>query len=150
MQLPIVYKLCIECCSLLCLPFCKEPNKKDITDEVANRELAATDSRFCKYLETDLGLEIKDRDKGCLLITVECSSREIQQRFYEEYTSGRLNRKAEDCLVTKELLETFGLKDVKLRTTIHHPAEYKRGRWELIKSGKSCLMFRCRSIFFFT
>ena len=79
---------------------------------------------------------------GCLIIRVGCPSLEILENLWSDYRSGRLEKEAERCLVTADVLREFNLKEVKLRVEISEE-EYKACRHELMKQGEK---FRTRII----
>jgi len=68
-----------------------------------------------------------DAKEGSLIITVKCNSLQILDELWEDYCSGHLNEVAQKFLVTKDILETFGLIEMKLSTTIVEE-EYKACR----------------------
>ena len=71
-----------------------------------------------KYLRDKLGVDVDSHGEGSLLITVTCSSLQILEGLWEDYSSGNLNKVAEQTLVTPEVLEKLGLNELKLKTTI--------------------------------
>ena len=74
---------------------------------------------FVRYLQEVRKVRIIDVRCGSLIVTVECSSREIFEDLWEDYTSGNINKVANKYLVTKEILVALGLGvGVLLTTTI--------------------------------
>lgn len=74
---------------------------------------------FVRYLQEVRKVRIIDVRSGSLIVTVECSSREIFEALWEDYTSGNINKVANEFLVTEEILVTLGLGvGVLLTTTI--------------------------------
>ena len=64
---------------------------------------------------------------GSLIITVECSSLEILEGLWEDYRTGLLDVKVQNCLATEHVLKEFGPIEVRLKTTILKD-EYKACR----------------------
>lgn len=64
---------------------------------------------------------------GSLIITVECSSLQILDELWEDYCTGHLNDMAQEFLVTDDILNEFGLLEVKLGISILEE-EYKACR----------------------
>ena len=73
---------------------------------------------FLQYMKDMRKVIILDVTPGSLILTVECGSLEILEGLWEDYCSGLLNSTAQKYLVTEEVLETFGLAEVKLTITI--------------------------------
>ena len=73
---------------------------------------------FVEYIERVRNALIVDVTSGSLIVMVECSSLEILERLWEDYSTGYLNEMAQEFLVTEEVLKAFGLAKVKLTTTI--------------------------------
>ena len=82
-------------------------------------------NRLFKYLKVKLGVGVVSDTEGSLLIKVTCSSLEILEGLWEDYSSGHLNEVIEQTLVTSDILEVLGLSDLKLQTTIKEE-EYKK------------------------
>ena len=82
-------------------------------------------NRLLKYLKGKLGVGVVSHTEGSLLIKVTCSSLEILEGLWEDYSSGHLNEVIEQILVPWDILETFGLSELKLKTTIKEE-EYKK------------------------
>ena len=88
-----------------------------------------------KYLRDNLNVDPKRHDQGSLVITVECSSLKILEGLWEDYCSGHLNAVAQETLITAEVLEKFGLSEIKLKTFISEK-EYESARQTFSKTGK--------------
>ena len=82
-------------------------------------------NRLFKYLKVKLGVGVVSHREGSLLITVTCSSLEILEGLWEDYSSGHLNEVIEQTLVTSDILEKFGLSELRLKTAIKEE-EYKK------------------------
>lgn len=78
-----------------------------------------------QYLKDKLGISVVSHREGSLLITVTCSSLQILEGLWEDYSSGHLNKVIEQTLVTPDVLEKLGLSELKLKTTISEE-EYKK------------------------
>lgn len=76
-------------------------------------------------LKVRLGVNVVSYGQGSLLITVTCSSLEILEGLWEDYTSGNLNKAVEQNLVAPDVLNELGLSELKLETTITEE-EYNR------------------------
>ena len=88
-----------------------------------------------KYLRDNLNVDPKRQDQGSLVITVECSSLKILEGLWEDYCSGHLNAVAQETLITAEVLEKFGLSEIKLKTFISEK-EYESAKQTFSKTGK--------------
>ena len=64
---------------------------------------------------------------GSLILILECSSLQILDELWEDYSTGHLCEMAQEYLVTEEILKEFGLAEVKLTTTIKEE-EYRACR----------------------
>ncbi|KAJ7360207.1 hypothetical protein OS493_016832 [Desmophyllum pertusum] len=73
---------------------------------------------FQCYLQGILDVRVVDAREGCLRITVECSTLEILERLWEDYSSGHLNTVAKECLLTDDIKRRFDVESIKLETTI--------------------------------
>ena len=82
-------------------------------------------NRLLKYLKDKLGVGVVSHKEGSLLIKVTCSSLEILEGLWEDYSSGHLNEAIEQTLVPSDILVKFGLSELKLKTTIKEE-EYKK------------------------
>ena len=68
-----------------------------------------------------------DVNPGSLVLTVRCSSLEILERLWQDYSSGHLGKVAQEFLVTERVLEDLGLVELKLKITIPEN-DYWKGR----------------------
>lgn len=92
---------------------------------------------FLKYLTDVRKVVVVDQQQGSLIITVECSSLEILEGLWEDYRTGFLNAMAQTYLVTEDILNEFGLIEVRLMTTILED-EYRACRDHFLhKPGKN-------------
>lgn len=82
---------------------------------------------FLSYLQEMRKVLLVDAQIGSLIITVECSSLQILDELWEDYCTGHLNDKAQEFLVTDDILNEFGLLEVKLAISILEE-EYKACR----------------------
>jgi len=73
---------------------------------------------FLRYLKEVRKVLVLDTKPGSLIITVKCTSLQILDELWEDYCSGHLNEVAQTFLVTKDILEMFGLIEMKFTTTI--------------------------------
>ena len=73
---------------------------------------------FIRYMQKVREAIIVDVTTGSLIITVECSSLQILDKLWIDYTTGRLDEMAQKFLVTEDVLKAFGLTELKLKTTI--------------------------------
>lgn len=71
-----------------------------------------------EYLRVQLGVNVVSHREGSLLITVTCSSLQILEGLWKDYSSGNLSKVVEQTLVTPDVLEKLGLSELKLKTTI--------------------------------
>ena len=81
-------------------------------------------NRFIDNLEKVRKVLFLDVKSGSLIVTVEVGSEEILEELWEDYCKGHLNEMAQKFLVTEELLEEFGLIELKL-TILIAEEEYK-------------------------
>ena len=98
------------------------PTKRDIWRAI---RASKARNRLLKYFKVKLGVGVVSDTEGSLLIKVTCSSLEILEGLWEDYSSGHLNEVIEQTLVTSDILEKFGLSELKLKTTIKEE-EYKK------------------------
>ena len=73
---------------------------------------------FVLYIERVRKALIVDVTSGSLIVMVECSSLEILEGLWEDYSTGYLSEMAQKFLATEEILKEFGLAELKLTTTI--------------------------------
>ena len=99
------------------------PTKRDIWRAIRASKKAL--NRLFKYLKVKLGVGVVSDTEGSLLIKVTCSSLEILEGLWEDYSSGHLNEVIEQTLVTSDILEKFGLSELRLKTAIKEE-EYKK------------------------
>lgn len=86
---------------------------------------------YLQYLKDVRQVLFVDAQTGSLIITVECSSLEILEGLWNDYSTGHLNEMAQKFLVTNDILKEFGLIEAKLTTTILEK-EYKACREHLL------------------
>ncbi len=101
------------------------PTEQEVLNLAASKYLKTIDpsrpedlNGFVHYLREIRELLIVDTKLGSLIITVECSSLEILDKLWDDYCTGLLNEMAQTFLVTEDILQEFGLIDVKLTTTM--------------------------------
>ena len=92
------------------------------------------------YLRNNLNALVEDIRLGSLSIAVTCSSLEILEGLWEDYISGHLNQVVQETLVTHEVLEILGLKELKLKVFISDE-KYHNGKLILRKIPVSILLF---------
>ena len=73
---------------------------------------------FVQYIERGRKALILHVTSGSLIVMVECSSLEILEGLWEDYSTGYLGEMAQKFLATEEILKAFELAEVKLTTTI--------------------------------
>ena len=86
--------------------------------------------KFHMYLMENLRLLIKAANISSLRITVRCTSVEILENLWRDYTSGVLNEAAQRYLVTDEVLDLYNLRELSLSTNIDEE-EYRRCKAQL-------------------
>ena len=94
---------------------------------------------FVRYIEKVRKALIVDVTTGSLIVNVECSSLEILEGLWEDYRTGYLNKMVQKFLVTEEILEEFGLVEVKLTTTIKKE-EYRACQELLSEIAGMCMV----------
>lgn len=93
-------------------------------------------NKFVHYIERVRRALIVGHHEGSLIITLQCSSLQILEQLWEDYCTGHLNKMAQQFLVTVDILEFFGLAEVKLTATIFEE-EYRACREYLLRlSGR--------------
>ena len=92
------------------------------------------------YLRNNLNALVEDIELGSLSIAVKCSSLQILEGLWEDYISGHLNQVVQETLVTREVLEILGLKELKLKVFISDE-KYHNGKLILRKIPVSILFF---------
>ena len=91
------------------------------------------------YLRNNLNAVVEDIELGSLSIAVTCSSLEILEGLWEDYISGHLNQVVQETLVTHEVLEILGLKELKLKVFISDE-KYHNGKLILRRIPVSVLL----------
>ena len=98
---------------------------QELLDFIASKYLKKVDpstpeefNGFVEYIERARKALILDVTSGSLIVMVECSSLEILEGLWEDYSTGYLSEMAQKFLATDEILKAFGLAEVKLTTTI--------------------------------
>jgi len=97
---------------------------------------------YLEYLTKVRNVLVVDTQQGSLIIIVECSSLEILDGLWVDYDKGHLNDMAQKYLVTEDLLQEFGLTEVKLTTTILKDENRACREYFLRKSGEDEKLFR--------
>ena len=93
-------------------------------------------SSFFQYLKDKLNvLTVGPGEVGNA--TVEYSSLETLDGLWKAYNSGHLDKVAQETLVTPEVLEKFGVTEMKLKTFISED-EYKEQKRILMRSSGKC------------
>ena len=87
--------------------------------------------RFHAHLRETYRLITCGVQRGCVLITVGCTSVKILENLWQAYKSGELNEAAERYLITDELLKVYGLREFRFITVIDEE-EYRRCKDELM------------------
>ena len=106
--------------------------------------LTAEENGFVQYLEDVNRVPIENFNLGSLVLTVKCSSLEILERLWQDYSSGHLGKVAQEFLVTERVLEDLGLLELKLKITIPEE-DYQEGRRHFAK----CAGIKLIATFFF-
>ena len=88
---------------------------------------------FIQYMKEVREVIIVGLRTGSLILILECSSLQILDELWEDYSTGHLCEMAQEYLVTEEILKEFGLAEVKLTITIKEE-EYRACR-ELLSSN---------------
>ena len=107
--------------------------------------LTAEENGFVQYLEDVNRVPIENFNLGSLVLTVKCSSLEILERLWQDYSSGHLGKVAQEFLVTERVLEDLGLLELKLKITIPEE-DYWEGRRHL---HAKCAGIKLIATFFF-
>ena len=98
---------------------CERPEVLKLAAQKYLQNIERSENGFVRYLQEKRKVRIVDVRCGSLIVTVECSSREIFEDLWEDYTSGNINKVANKYLVTEEILVALGLGvGVLLTTTI--------------------------------
>ena len=101
---------------------------------------------FMRYMEQVRQVVVTDVKTGSIIITVTCNSLEILDGLWIALCTGTLNKMAQS-LVTKDVLKTFGLTEMKLITTIVEE-DYKACRELFLKEGAGGYILWILSHFF--
>ena len=101
------------------------PSEQEVLNFIAFKRFQAVDASkpeelngFLRYMTDVRKVLFVDAKLGSLIITVKCTSLQILDELWEDYCSGHLNEVAQTFLATKDVLETFGLTEIKFTTTI--------------------------------
>ena len=112
---------------------CEEtvPPSQDVLNLIATKYLRRLDpstqeefNEFIQYMEKVRKVMMVDVKTGSLILILECSSLQILDELWEDYSTGHLCEMAQKYLVTEEILKEFGLDEVKLTITIREE-EYR-------------------------
>lgn len=118
------------------------PSSQDVLNLIASTYFKKLDpstteefNEFIQYMEQVRKVVIVDVKTGSLEVIVQCSSLEVLEELWEDYSTGHLNKIAQNFLVTDRILKAFDLAEVKLTTTIKEE-EYRDCRRLLSKSDR--------------
>ena len=117
--------------------------KLDLAGAVAEKVTA-----FVQFLEDpEMAIFFDGITTRNLIVAAECRSLKILDELWKAHCSGFLNEKLVESLVTEDVLDTFGLTEVKLKATIH-VEEYKACRNAFLKQGAGgyTLMENCLTL----
>ena len=89
---------------------------------------------FIVYMEKVRQVIVVDQKPGSLKIILECTSLEILDELWEDYSTGNLGKVVQAFLVTEDILKELRLTEVKLTTTIEEE-EYSSCREYFFKQG---------------
>ena len=110
------------------------PSAQGVLNFIAHKYFQTVDTSnpeelngYLQYLRDVRKVLFMDAQTGSLIITVECGSLEILDKLWVDYCTGHLNEMAQNYLVTEEILNEFGLFEVKLSTNIQED-EYRAAR----------------------
>ena len=73
---------------------------------------------FYRYLVGTLDLININSEGRSIKINVTCCTLEILEGLWDDYCSGHLNAKAEECLITEKVKDELGMENITLTTTI--------------------------------
>ena len=107
----------------------------------------AEENGFVQHLEDVNQVLIVNVNLGSLVLTVKCSSLEILERLWQDYSSGHLGKVAQEFLVNERVLEDLGLAELKLRIAISEK-DYQEGRRHFAKCAGIKLIAACFFYFF--
>ena len=108
--------------------------------------LTGEENGFVQHLEDVNQVLIVNVNLGSLVLTVKCSSLEILERLWQDYSSGHLGKVAQESLVNERVLEDLGLAELKLRIAISEK-DYQEGRRHFAKCAGIKLIAACFFIF---
>lgn len=91
-------------------------------------------NNFVAYLQDVRKVLFVKAEEGSLIITVACNSLEILDELWRDYCKGYVDEMAQKYLVTKDVLEKFGLTNLTLKTAIDE--EKYRACQTHLKSGE--------------
>ena len=112
--------------------------------EIRRHPSTAEENGFVLHLEDVNNVLIVNARRGSLVLTVICSSLEILERLWQDYSSGHLGKIAQEFLVTERMLEDLGLVEIKLKIAISEE-DYQEGRRHFAK----CAGIKLIATFFF-
>ena len=121
---------------------CEEtvPPSQDVLNLIATKYVRKVDpstqeefNEFFQYMRKVRKVMLVDVQTGSLILILECSSLQILEELWKDYSTGHLCEMAQEYLVTEEILKEFGLAEVKFKITIKEE-EYRACR-ELLSSN---------------
>ena len=92
-------------------------------------------NEFLRYLQDVRKVLIVGTKEGSLIITMACNSLEILDELWRDYCKGYVNKMAQQYLITEDVLKTFGLTNLTLKTAIDEEKyracrnQFKRGEF---------------------
>lgn len=117
------------------------PTNQDVLNLISNMYLTSIKpstpgefNAFKVYMEEVRKVIFVDKKSGSLKIIVECSSLEILDELWQDYSTGNLGKVVQAFLVTEDILKKLGLTKVKLTATIKEE-EYRNCREHFLKRG---------------
>ena len=124
------------------------PSPQEVLSLIALEFFQATDppkpearEGFLQYMEKERQVFILDVQSEGLIITVECGSLEILEGLWKDYRTGYLNEMVQKYLVTEDILQELGLREVKLTATIVEE-EYRACQERFVpSSGEYVILF---------
>ena len=75
-------------------------------------------NKFLTYIQDVRKVLFVKVEEGSLIITVACNSLEILDELWRDYCEGYVDEMAQKYLVTEDVLKTFGLTNLTLKTAI--------------------------------
>ena len=107
------------------------PSSQEVLNSIATKYLQELNpstpeefNKFIQYMKEVRKVIVVDVQSGSLILILECSSLQILDELWEDYSAGHLSEMAQKYLVTEEILKEFGLDEVKLTITIREE-EYR-------------------------